>query len=209
MDPATPPFSQRIAVVIGGGGGIGSCVALEFSRLGATVVVVDPGVGVQGEPLGETTAEDTVNLIKAQGGSAVASTASVTDRVALRALFHEVVRNYGFLDFVVNASGILRFAELTDTTDDDWRSVLDVHFNGYLNILRCALPIMTKAGYGRVVGFTSGAGLARTSPGNIAYGTAKRAVAALTWEIGRTLPEGVRVNALSPIAELSILTKSI
>jgi NAD(P)-dependent dehydrogenase (short-subunit alcohol dehydrogenase family) len=202
-------FSKRVAVVVGGGGGIGSCVALEFARLGATVVVVDPGVGVEGELLGESTAADAANLINERGGLAVASMTNVTDRIALGKLFNRVVNDHGALDFVVNASGILRFASLVDTTDDDWNAVLDVHINGYLNVLACAIPIMAKAGYGRVVGLTSGSGLARTSPGNIAYGTAKRAVAATTWEIGHTLPKGVRVNVLSPIAATRMVRSAI
>jgi NAD(P)-dependent dehydrogenase (short-subunit alcohol dehydrogenase family) len=173
---------------------------VELARQGATVVVMDPGVGVQGEDLKEPTAADTAQRIRAAGGTAMDSTVSVSDRAAVQDLFQEVKRTYGSLDIVVNPAGILRFPGLIDTTEDDWLAVLDVHFNGYLNVLSVALPMMVDAGYGRIVGFTSGVGLARTSVAGVAYGCAKRAVAALTWELGPLLPAGVNVNALSPIA---------
>jgi NAD(P)-dependent dehydrogenase (short-subunit alcohol dehydrogenase family) len=203
------PLSGRVAVVTGGGGGIGSASAVELARQGATVVVMDPGVGVQGEDLKEPTAADTAQRIRAAGGTAMDSTVSVTDRGAVQDLFQEIKRNHGSLDIVVNPAGILRFPGLVDTTEDDWSAVLDVHFNGYLNVLSVALPMMVDAGYGRVVGFTSGVGLARTSAGGMAYGCAKRAVAALTWELGPLLPAGVNVNALSPIAGTRMVRQSL
>ena len=184
----------------GGGTGIGAEAALELGRRGATVVVVDPGVGVYGEPLGEPTAEQTAERIRAAGGQARSSTVSVTDGDAVRSLFAEVVKEFGALDIVLNTAGILRHGDLRDASEDDWRSMLDIHLNGYLNVLSAALPVMIDAGYGRIVAFTSGAGLARTSPNGPAYSCAKRAVASLTWQLGRLMPEGITINALSPIA---------
>jgi NAD(P)-dependent dehydrogenase (short-subunit alcohol dehydrogenase family) len=193
-------LSGRVAVVTGGGGGIGAATAVELAGRGATVVVLDPGVGVEGEPLDEPTAARTVDRIEAAGGQARASAVSVTDSDAIRMLFAEIVADLGSLDIVVNTAGILRFPQFFDAAEQDWRVVLDVHLHGYLNVLAAALPIMGAAGYGRIVGFTSGAGLARTSPDGPAYGCAKRAVASLTWKVGRVAPPGVTVNALSPIA---------
>ncbi len=190
----------RVAVVTGGGGGIGGEASLELARRGHTVVVVDPGDGVQGEPLGEPTAAEVAGRISAAGGTAIASTVSVTDRDGLRALFRSVVEDFGSLDVVVNAAGIVRFARFVESSQDDWTSVFGVHFDGYLNVLSEALPIMVASGYGRIVALTSGVGLARTSGDGVAYGAAKRAVAALTWQLGTLVPEGISVNALSPIA---------
>jgi NAD(P)-dependent dehydrogenase (short-subunit alcohol dehydrogenase family) len=190
----------RVAVVTGGGGGIGTAVALELARQGAMVVALDPGVGVEGEPLGELTAAETVRRIEVEGGRARASTISVTAAEDVRGLFGELRAEFGSLDVVVNTAGVLRYPRYPLSSYEDWRLVLDVHFNGFLNVLEAALPIMTAAGYGRVVGFTSGAGLARTSVDGLAYGCAKRAVASATWELRGLLPDGVSVNAMSPIA---------
>jgi NAD(P)-dependent dehydrogenase (short-subunit alcohol dehydrogenase family) len=203
----TDPSRRRpAAVVTGGGGGIGTAVALELARRGVAVVAVDPGVGLQGEPLNEPTAEQTARQIAAEGGVARASTASVTDRDAIRSLFAEVVGEFGSLDIVVNTAGILRFASFLDASEDDWRAVLGVHLDGYLNVLSEALPIMTAAGYGRIVGVTSGAGLARAAADSAHYSCAKRAVAAVTWQLAGLLPEGVALNALSPIAATRMVT---
>ena len=191
---------RPVAVVTGGGGGIGTAVALELGRRGIAVVAMDPGVGLQGEPLNEPTAAQTAQRITAEGGVARASTASVTDRAAVRSLFAEVVGAFGSLDIVVNTAGILRFAPFLDAGEDDWRAVLDVHLNGYLNVLSEALPVMAAAGYGRIVGVTSGAGLARAAGDSAAYACAKRAVAAVTWQLAGLLPDGIALNALSPLA---------
>jgi NAD(P)-dependent dehydrogenase (short-subunit alcohol dehydrogenase family) len=188
------------AVVTGGGGGIGTAVALELARRGVAVVAMDPGVGLQGEPLNEPTAAQTARRITAEGGVARASSASVTDAEAVRALFADAVGEFGALDIVVNTAGILRFAPFLEASEDDWRAILDVHLNGYVNVLAEALPLMTAAGYGRIVGVTSGAGLARAAGDSAHYSCAKRAVAAVTWQLAELLPEGVALNAMSPLA---------
>ncbi|HUJ64270.1 MAG TPA: SDR family NAD(P)-dependent oxidoreductase, partial [Acidimicrobiales bacterium] len=203
------PLDGRVAVVTGGGGGIGSAAALELARQGARVVVVDPGVSVTGEPLDEPTAAATADRIKAEGFPAESSTVSVTDCDDLRSLLEDVRARHGSLDIVVNTAGIVRPARLADTGDDDWSSVLGVHFDGYLNVLNIALPMMIEAGYGRIVGVTSGVGLARTAGDALVYGAAKRAVAALTWQLGPLLPAGVNVNALSPIAATRMVRSSL
>src|SRR5271169_5013130 len=92
------------AVVTGGGGGIGTAVALELARRGVAVVAMDPGVGVQGEPLNEPTAAETARRIEAEGGTARSSTVSVTDVKALTSLFEDIVLEFGSLDVVVNTA---------------------------------------------------------------------------------------------------------
>jgi NAD(P)-dependent dehydrogenase (short-subunit alcohol dehydrogenase family) len=122
----------------------------------------------------------------------------VTDAAAIAALFTGLVDEFGSLDAVVNVAGISRPSGFATGKEDDWTAVLDVHLNGYLNVLRAALPIMAAAGHGRIVGVTSGSGWRPADAG--AYSCAKRAVASLTWQVGRAAPRGVTVNALSPIA---------
>jgi NAD(P)-dependent dehydrogenase (short-subunit alcohol dehydrogenase family) len=203
------PLDGRVAVVTGGGGGIGSAVSLELARRGARVVVVDPGVGVEGDPIGEPTAAAAADMINREGLTAESSMVSVTGRDELSSLFGQVRDRYGSLDIVVNTAGIVRSRKLPDTPEDDWSSVLGVHFDGYLNVLSTALPMMVEAGYGRIVGVTSGVGLARTAGDAMAYGAAKRAVAALTWQLGPLVPAGISVNALSPIAATRMVRSSL
>ena len=96
----------------------------------------------------------------AAGGAARASNASVTDAAAIDALFTGLVDELGGLDAVINVAGISRASGFAEGDEDAWASVLSVHLDGYLNVLRSALPIMTAAGRGRILGVTSGSGLA-------------------------------------------------
>ena len=193
------PDKTRVVVVTGGAAGIGAAIAEEVARSGAFVVTVDPGVTLDGSArLDESAEPTTADRIVAAGGQARASNTSVTDGPAVRALFEELVEEFGSLDAVVNVAGISRPTGFALGKEDDWTAVLDVHLNGYLNVLRAALPIMAAAGHGRIVGVTSGSGWRPADAG--AYSCAKRAVASLTWQVGRAAPDGVSVNALSPIA---------
>ena len=115
--------------------------------------------------------------------------------------------DHGRLDAVVNVAGITRPTSFAAGTEDDWRGVLAVHLDGYLNVLDAALPIMAAAGHGRILGVTSGSGWRPADTG--AYGCAKRAVASLTWQLGRQAPPGVVVNAMSPIAVTRMVTAAL
>ena len=199
----------RVAVVTGGGGGIGAAIAVELGRDGWHVVTVDPMVTVDGAApaAGAGSEETTADRIVAAGGSAQASAASVTDGPALRVLFEQLVSERGGLDAVVNVGGISRPTGFTHGSEEDWRAVISVHLDGYLNVLSAALPIMAAAGHGHILGVTSGSGWRAADAG--AYSCAKRAVASLTWQLGRVAPEGVRVNAMSPIAVTRMVTSAL
>lgn len=195
----SPSGAPPVAVVTGGAVGIGAAIAEELGRRGAYVVTLDPGVAVDGTPQEGDGAElATARRIVDAGGRARAASISVTDDEAVRALFGELVEEFGQLDAVVNVAGISRATGFASGAADDWRAVLSVHLDGYLTVLRAALPLMAAAGRGRIVGVTSGSGWRPADAG--AYSCAKRAVAALTWEIGQATPPGVTVNALSPLA---------
>lgn len=198
---------REVVVVTGGGAGIGAAIAEAFGRAGAHVVTVDPGVTVDG--LGQEAAptETTADRIVAAGGSARASNTSVTDAAAIDELFTGLVDEFGGLDAVVNVAGISRPSGFAEGDEAAWTSVVSVHLDGYLNVLRSALPIMAAAGHGRILGVTSGSGWRPANAG--AYSCAKRAVAALTWQLGRVAPPGVTVNALSPIAATRMVTSGL
>jgi NAD(P)-dependent dehydrogenase (short-subunit alcohol dehydrogenase family) len=187
-----------VAVVTGGALGIGAAIAEELGRQGFFVVTVDPGVAVDGRPQSGSEELTTAQRIVDAGGRSRASNISVTDGDAVRSLFADLVEEFGALDAVVNVAGISRPTTFATGVEDDWQAVLSVHLDGYLNVLRAALPLMVAAGHGRILGVTSGSGWRPADAG--AYSCAKRAVAALTWRIGQETPEGVTVNALSPIA---------
>lgn len=198
---------QEVAVVTGGGGGIGAAVAEELGRRGWHVVTVDPLVTLDGTEVLPAPSETTAGRIVAAGGSAQASAASVTDGEALERLFFEVVARRGGIDAVVNVAGITRQTGFAHGDEADWLALLGVHLQGYVNVLRAALPHMAAAGRGRMVGVTSGSGWRPADAG--AYSCAKRAVAALTWQLGRLVPPGVTVNAVSPIAATRMVAAAL
>lgn len=198
---------QRVVAVTGGGGGIGAAIAEALGRAGDFVVSVDPLVTLDGAERMPVPQETTAGRIVAAGGAARATAVSVTDRGAVFGLFEDLVEEHGGLDAVVNVAGITRPTTFAKGSDEDWRAVLDVHLDGYRNVLDAALPIMARAGHGRVLGVTSGSGWRPADTG--AYGCAKRAVASLTWQLGREAPAGVVVNALSPIAVTRMVTAAL
>ncbi|MGI8493543.1 MAG: SDR family NAD(P)-dependent oxidoreductase [Acidimicrobiales bacterium] len=198
---------QKVAVVTGGGGGIGAAVAEELGRGGWFVVTVDPLVTLDGVERLPEPEETTAGRINDAGGSARASAISVTDGEAVSGLFQELVDEHGGLDAVVNVAGITRPTSFAKGSEEDWLAVLSVHLGGYLNVLEAALPLMAAAGSGHVVGVTSGSGWRAADAG--AYSCAKRAVAALTWQLGRHAPEGVTINAMSPIASTRMVTQAL
>ena len=188
--------SQPVVVVTGGAIGIGAGIAEAFGRRGAYVVTMDPVVALDGSPQSGSAEQTTAERIVAGGGAAAASSTSVTDEDAVHALFTGLVEEFGALDAVVNVAGISRPTGFASGTEADWTGVLDVHLNGYLTVLRVALPLMAAAGHGRILGVTSGSGWRAADAG--AYSCAKRAVAALTWQVGHAAPPGVTVTRSPP-----------
>ena len=198
---------QRVAVVTGGGGGIGGAIAEELGRGGWYVVTVDPLVTLDGSAQLPDSGDTTAGRIVGAGGSAQASPTSVTDGDAVHALFRDLVDQHGGLDAVVNVAGITRQSYFAEGTEEDWLALLSVHLGGYLNVLEAALPLMEAAGYGRILGVTSGSGWRAADAGG--YSCAKRAVAALTWQLGAVAPPGVTVNAMSPIANTRMVAAAL
>lgn len=198
---------RPVGVVTGGGGGIGAAVAEELGRQGWFVVTMDPLVSLDGTERLPEPEETTAGRIVAAGGEARATNVSVTDAEAVHDEVARLVAERGRLDAVVNVAGITRPTGFASGTEDDWRSVLSVHLDGYRNVLAAALPVMAAAGRGRILGVTSGSGWRLADAG--AYSCAKRAVAALTWQLGAVAPHGVAVNAMSPIAVTRMVTAAL
>ena len=180
---------QRVAVVTGAGGGIGAAIAQALAQAGDVVVILDPLVSLDGSRLLPPPEQTTTDRIIASGGAARTSAVSVTDAPAVQQLFAELADEFGGLDAVVNVAGISRPTSYTGGSDRDWHEVLAVHLDGYRNVLGAAMPLMAAAGRGHILGVTSGSGWRAADTG--AYGCAKRAVAALTWQLGRHAPDGV------------------
>ncbi|MDZ4269102.1 MAG: SDR family NAD(P)-dependent oxidoreductase [Mycobacterium sp.] len=152
-------FDGRVAVVTGGGRGLGRAYALLLASQGAKVVVNDPGSALDGDGADSGPAHDVVREIADAGGEAVASTASVATPEGGQAISDTALECFGGLDILVHNAGIVRRAALKDMSYDDFEAVLDVHLRGAFHVVRPAFPLMCEAGYGRIVLTSSIGGL--------------------------------------------------
>ena len=192
-------FDDKVAVVTGAGGGIGKEHAIELAKRGAKVVVNDLGGSVDGS--GESdAANEVVELIKTEGGEAIANGASVTDLEAVKAMVAQTMEEWGRIDILVNNAGILRDKSFHKVSLDDFNLVMDVHFQGSLNCTHTIFPIMREQEYGRII-FTSSSSGVFGNFGQTNYGSAKMAMVGLmnTLKIeGQN--KNVFSNSITPVA---------
>src|ERR1700677_521056 len=152
-------FDGRVAVVTGGGRGLGRSYALLLASRGAKVVVNDPGGSLDGEGVDSRPAEYVVTEITAAGGQAVACTESVSTPEGGDSIVRTALEHYGRLDILIHNAGNVRRGSLKEMSYEDFDAVLDVHLRGAFNVVRPAFPVMCRAGYGRIVLTSSIGGL--------------------------------------------------
>jgi len=222
-------LKDRVALVTGGGSGIGRAIALLFAEEGARVVVND---------LHLATAEKTVQEMGASARGAFAVAADVSDSRQVNAMFDEIERRCGALDALVNNAGIAlgpgedlearrqraeaRIMEMVsgegiqthfdvtqETSDEAWHRVIGVHLNGTFFCTRAALRLMSRQNRGAIVNLSSVAalmGLAQVPH----YSAAKGGILALTRAVAREVgSRGIRVNAICPGYIDTPMTQSI
>ena len=192
-------FDDRVAIVTGAGGGIGKEHALELARRGAKVVVNDLGGTVDGSGASDA-ANEVVDIIKSEGGDAMANGASVTDLEAVKDMVSQTMEKWGRIDILVNNAGILRDKSFHKVTLEDFNLVMDVHFQGSLNCTHTIFPIMREQEYGRIV-FTSSSSGVFGNFGQTNYGSAKMAMVGLmnTLKI-EGQGKNVFTNSITPVA---------
>jgi NAD(P)-dependent dehydrogenase (short-subunit alcohol dehydrogenase family) len=193
-------FDDRVVIVTGGGRGIGRCHALLLASKGARVVVADAGGGIDGRGSSRAPADEVVQAIKANGGDAIATYASVADKAGAASIVDSAIERFGRLDAIINNAGIHDPGWFEALSVEQFHTMLDVHFFGTLFVTRAAWPHFLSAGYGRVVNTASEAMLGGI-PELTSYGAAKGAVFGLTRNLATEGEQyGVRVNALAPRA---------
>ena len=189
--PAPKPLATRIALVTGGGSGIGAATARRLAAEGACVVVVDRDGPAAARVAGEL----------GSPGAAVAVTADVTDPAAVEAAVRAGVLAFGGLDLVVNNAGLARSAPLLETTADDWDLLHDVLAKGSFLVSQAAARVMIAQRLGGDIVYIASKNAVFAGPHNLAYGAAKadqaHQVRLLAAELGE---HGIRVNGVNPDA---------
>jgi len=191
----------KVAVVTGGGTGIGRAVALGLAAAGAKVVVNDYGVSVDGRDPSSEPANQVVAEIAAHGGRAAASAESVATMAGGQAVVDLALREFGDLHALVCCAGVLRERMIFNMTEEEWDAVIAVHLKGHFAVMRPATAHMREKKRGSIVTFTSTAGL-EGSPGQPNYSAAKEGIVGLTRSTALAMARyGVRCNAIAPTAD--------
>jgi NAD(P)-dependent dehydrogenase (short-subunit alcohol dehydrogenase family) len=190
----------KVALVTGGGRGVGRGICLAMAEAGAKVVVNDLGATLEGQPDNEQPALEVVRAIQAMGGEAVADGGSVSEWKDAHQMVKTAVDHFGRIDIVVNNAGILRDVMFHRMSEAEFDAVVAVHLKGSFNVSRAAAPFFKEQGSGAYVHMTSTSGLIGNF-GQANYISAKLGVMGLSKSIAIDMQKfGVRSNAVAPFA---------
>lgn len=198
----------KVAIVTGGGRGIGREVALAMAAHGASVVVNDVGAALSGEADQGRPADEVAALINAAGGSAIANTDSVAGWASAQRIVADAVQAFGRVDIVVNNAGILRDNIFHKMAPEEFEAVISVHLLGSFYVSRAAAEFFRKQEGGSFVHMTSTAGLIG-NVGQANYMAAKMGIVGLSRGLAHDLQRfNVRSNCIAPFADTR-MTRSV
>ena len=202
-------FTGQAVIVTGAGRGLGRLYALDLARRGASVVVNDVGVTMQGEGSDSSVADHVTKEIEGQGGIAVVSYDSVATAEGGEAIVDKAMEHFGRLDAVVSNAGIFETLPFGELPAENWRRMLNVHLDGSFYLSQPAYRVMKVQGGGRFVFIASSAGLFG-QPNSAHYAAAKAGIVGLANVIAIDgAPHGILANTVLPFGYSRMVTETI
>jgi NAD(P)-dependent dehydrogenase (short-subunit alcohol dehydrogenase family) len=193
-------LKEKVAIVTGAGGGIGKAIAMRFSKEGAKVLVND--IDTDG-------AEQATREINTEGGSAKADYNSVVTMEGGKAIVNNAVNSFGRVDIIATAAGIMSNRMIFKMTEQEWDAVVNVGLKGTFTVVRHACEVFREQRGGRIITFSSEAGILGGGAGQANYSAAKAGLIGFTRAVARDMARyGVTANCLVPRA-LTRLTEGL
>jgi NAD(P)-dependent dehydrogenase (short-subunit alcohol dehydrogenase family) len=198
-------FDGKVAIVTGGGNGLGRQHCLQLAARGAKVVVNDLGGAVDGSGGSVSAAEAVAKEIRDGGGEAIGNGADITRLDQVEAMVADAKSKWGRVDILINNAGILRDKTFSKMTMDDFKKVVDVHLFGAANCTKAVWETMREQNYGRIMLTSSASGIYGNF-GQSNYGAAKAAMIGLMNVLSQEgAKNNIRVNTLAPTAATRML----
>ncbi len=178
-------LDNKVAVITGGGSGIGKSISILFAKQGATVHIIE---------LNESTAQQTSDEIKKDNGKVFIHAADVADQNTILSVFQKI----GPINILINNAGIAHIGKAGNTSEEDFDKVMQVNVKGVYNCIHAALPQLQSSGGGVIINMASIAAWTGLQD-RFAYSAAKGAVAAMTLSVAKDyIHENIRCNSISP-----------
>ncbi|MBR0748995.1 SDR family oxidoreductase [Bradyrhizobium japonicum] len=180
---------DKVALILGGAGGIGSAAAQDLAAKGARVAVAD---------INQAEADIVAKRIQNKGGVARAYPVDITNKDQVKALVEQVLRDYGALDALINCAGIMFVRPLSEINTEEWETTIDLNIKGALWAIAAILPVFLEQQRGHIINLSSVHGLKVFSPGGAVHSASKFAL--------RALSEGMRAELANTPIRSSLIT---
>ncbi len=182
-------LQNKIAVITGGGSGIGKAISECFAAQGAVVCILE---------LNEAAGSETLKVIKEKGGQAIWIGCNVSKQSEVTAAIQKIIQQFKAIDILVNSAGIAHIGRLDTTTEADFEKIFQVNVKGTYNAMHAAIPQMKKQQKGVILNVASIAATLGIAD-RFAYSMSKGAVLSMTLSVARDyIKEGIRCNSISP-----------